>query len=63
MTEEYAGNPLRVDLEKEKIERFTVDGKTPRKLDGGTGMEAKFFCGEAHPRTEWFDPRSWRTEQ
>lgn len=58
MTEEYVGRILRVDLEKEKIERFTIGEKVLRKFIGGTGLGAKFLYDEVLPKTKWFDPQN-----
>lgn len=55
MTEKYIGSFLRVDLDKGKIERFTLCGKVLRKFIGGTGLGAKFLYDEVLPGTEWFD--------
>jgi len=38
MMEGYFGKLLRVDLEKGKIERFTVTETVLRKFIGGTGL-------------------------
>lgn len=55
MSEEFDGRVLRVDLEKGRIERFTVNEKVLRQFIGGTGLGAKFLYDEVPPRTEWLD--------
>jgi len=58
MTEEYAGRILRVDLEKGRTERFTVDERVLREFVGGTGLGAKFLYDEVLPGTRWSDPQN-----
>lgn len=55
---EYTGKILRVDMDKEKMERVTVDEKVLRKFIGGTSLGAKFLYDEVPPGTEWSDPEN-----
>ncbi|MGD0331278.1 MAG: aldehyde ferredoxin oxidoreductase C-terminal domain-containing protein [Nitrososphaeria archaeon] len=58
MSQENIAKILRVDLEKGKIERFTVDEKIFRQFIGGTGLGAKLLYDEVLPGTEWFSPQN-----
>ncbi|MCX8189161.1 MAG: hypothetical protein N3F64_05570 [Nitrososphaeria archaeon] len=55
---EYFGHMLRVNLDNDKIERFTVDELTLKKFVGGTGLGIKFLYDEVSPGIEWNDPRN-----
>ena len=58
MADEYVGVMLRVDLDKERIERFKVEEDVLRKFIGGTGLGAKFLYDEVQPGTKWNDPEN-----
>jgi len=55
---DFTGTILRVDLEKEKTERFTLDESDLRKFIGGTGLGAKILYDEVSPETGWSDPEN-----
>ena len=55
---DFTGTILRVDLEKEKTDRFTLDESELRKFIGGTGLGAKILYDEVPPATEWSDPQN-----
>ena len=49
MTDEDVGTLLRVDLDKGRIESFTVEEDILRNFIGGTGLGAKFLYDEVPP--------------
>jgi len=55
---EYVGKMLRVDLDKDKTELFTLTEKVLRKFIGGSGLGAKFLYDEIPSGTEWSDPQN-----
>jgi len=55
---ESIGKILRVDLERGKIEQFTLAQEVLREFVGGTGLGAKFLYDEVLPETEWSDPEN-----
>ena len=52
---QQSGKILRVDLDKEKMEQFTVEERILREFIGGTGLGARFLYDEVLPGTKWFD--------
>lgn len=58
MAGDYAGEILRVDLNKGKTERFTIGENVLRNFVGGTGLGAKFLYDEVPPGIEWSDPQN-----
>ncbi len=50
------GEILRVDLNRDRIERSTLPEDAIRKFIGGTGLGAKLLYDEVPPRTDWSDP-------
>jgi aldehyde:ferredoxin oxidoreductase len=53
-----SGDILRVDLQKERTERVTVDEDTLRSYVGGTGLGAKFLYDETPLGAAWSDPEN-----
>lgn len=49
---------MRVDLSKEKIERFTIGEDILRSFIGGTGLGAKFLYDEVPAGAEWSHPEN-----
>jgi aldehyde:ferredoxin oxidoreductase len=58
MSEAYQGEILRVDLTKDKIEKFDISEDLLRKFVGGNGLGVKLLYDEVNPDTEWSDPEN-----
>jgi len=54
----YEGSILRVDLDKEKLERCILPEKTLRMYLGGTGFGAKILYDEVPAGAKWSDPEN-----
>ncbi len=52
----YAGEVLRVDLGRDRIERSQLSEDVVRRFIGGTGLGARFLYDEVPPGTGWSDP-------